>query len=345
MPKVIPISGVVGWDIEARDIRDQIASAQGEDLVFEINSPGGSVFDGIEIYNIIKGYAGNTETRLISLGASMGSIIALAGKKKTALDTAVFMVHNPWSFSVGDYRDVQKDADLLKGLSSHMASLYAKETGKKKEEMQAIMDAESWYFGDQMAQFGIEIVETEIEKDEETAVAVAKLDFEAALNRMEKEKKEPKKGDIAALFAGINMETSRETRENNSMEVPNMDKAKLKAEFPGLYAEIVEEGRSEGLKAKDEAIANMREIFTAAGLKGSAIDAALSGVSAGEWALAEMKKEKDAQAKVETGIKGLEVKGQTPADSAPKDEADPVPVAQKKLDSAIDAIVKKKEAK
>ena len=73
MAKVISLSGVVGYDITADNIREQLKEANGEDVIFEINSPGGDVFDGIEIYNIIRGYHGETETRLISLGASMGS--------------------------------------------------------------------------------------------------------------------------------------------------------------------------------------------------------------------------------------------------------------------------------
>jgi ATP-dependent protease ClpP protease subunit len=353
MAKVIELSGVVGYDITADNIREQLKESSGESVRFEINSPGGSVFDGIEIYNIIRGHEGETETRLISLGASMGSIIALAGDKKTAEDTAVYMIHNPWGVGIGDYRDLQKDADFFKGLAEHMAALYSKETGIDKAEIIAMMDDESWFFGAEMSKFGIEIIETDTEKDKETALGCAKLDFEACLNRMENDKKESKSMDIAALFGNmpdLNAKNSNKPLDSgDKLTEESMDKTKLKAEFPELYNELVKEGNESAVKA---AMENVKEILSIAGISDEIAADATSGIDSGDFAKAEIKKQREARAAIKepAGIKALEKPAELPKDTAPEAKKvdgvqGEVSAEQKAEIDFWDSAYKKKEAK
>ena len=329
MPKVIALSGVVGWDINANDLREEIENANGDDIRFDINSPGGSVFDGIEIYNMIKSYEGKTETRLISLGASMGSVIALAGDKKTANDTAVYMIHNPWSIAIGDYRDFQKETDIIKNLADHMAALYSRETGIKKSEISTMMDDESWFFGEEMAKFGIEIIETEQEKDGETAVAVAKLDFESCLNRMEKDKKQEKTRDIAALFGDIStnpgkIETTSDTSgEKITKEDSIMNLTELLEKNPEAKAEIdgkVNNAVDEGVKADRERVAEIVALF---GSSEMAIIAIKEGKDVSALALDEKKKAVEA------------AKNAPPQDLGKINEEGQLPKSTKKVDPKL----------
>jgi len=71
--KVIEISGVIGLDVEGKDIRNKLIEAGGEDVRIELSSPGGFVFDGLEIFNLLSQYSGNVEIRLMGLAASMAS--------------------------------------------------------------------------------------------------------------------------------------------------------------------------------------------------------------------------------------------------------------------------------
>ena len=78
---IISIDGVIGWDVTAETVRAELAKAKAEPITVQISSPGGSVFEGLAIYNLIKGYKGEKSTEIIGLAASMGSYIALATEK------------------------------------------------------------------------------------------------------------------------------------------------------------------------------------------------------------------------------------------------------------------------
>ena len=99
----IKIDGEIGWDIKAREIKGQLEESTG-DITIEISSPGGSVYQGVSIFNAIKQYNKGTVTTVItSLAASMASYIAIAGDTIKAYDNAVYMIHNASVFSWGDH--------------------------------------------------------------------------------------------------------------------------------------------------------------------------------------------------------------------------------------------------
>lgn len=152
--KTIVISGAIGWDVSPSDIRRQLAEAKGEAIDVEISSPGGFVTDGLEIYNMIRNYPGQKATHITGLAASMASYIALAGDKVTAEGNTVFMIHNALGGAIGDHRELRKAADVFEGFSSLLARAYSEKSGKPIEEIRALMDAESWYFGHEAKEAG-----------------------------------------------------------------------------------------------------------------------------------------------------------------------------------------------
>ena len=86
MPKVIALSGHIGFEVTASFVRKELASVNNKPVRIDLNSPGGFVFEGIEIFNLIKEHKGEVEIRLMALAASMGSYIALAGDRVSAFD-------------------------------------------------------------------------------------------------------------------------------------------------------------------------------------------------------------------------------------------------------------------
>ena len=99
---IVTISGVIGFDVTPNSVRNQLKNVK-EDIIVEIGSPGGFVFDGLEIFNILRDFkGGKVETRLMGLAASMAAVIALAGDKVTAHDNAVFMIHNALNLVIGN---------------------------------------------------------------------------------------------------------------------------------------------------------------------------------------------------------------------------------------------------
>ena len=174
------------WGITSSNIISQLSGMDG-DILVKIATPGGDIFQGIEIYNALKDYnKGKINIVITSLAASMGSYIALAGDTIKAYDNATYMIHNGWSFCVGDHRDMRHSADILEGLSSMLAKKYISKTGKSKTEIHGLMDAESWFYGEDILKQGFvdEIISTENDTEKIEALAFAKEGFKSCIKNM-----------------------------------------------------------------------------------------------------------------------------------------------------------------
>lgn len=182
----IPISGVIGWDVTAQDIREALQKAGGEDVLFEVSSPGGFVSVGLEIYNLIRNYGGHTTARLSGYAMSMASYIPMACDRREAEDNAVFMIHNARGGVWGDHNNILSYGNYVKGLSGLIGKQYVKTTGKDVAEILKWMDDETYFFGDEMVEAGFvhAIIETDKDDDKESAMAAAQAIFTDTVNRM-----------------------------------------------------------------------------------------------------------------------------------------------------------------
>jgi ATP-dependent protease ClpP protease subunit len=118
--------------------------ALGEHLDVEINSGGGEVFAGSEIYSTLKNYAGNVNVQIVGLAASAASVIAMAGDSILMAPTAQLMIHNVQSQAAGDYRDMEQSAALLKNINTSIANAYQLKTGMDQQTLLDLMDQETW---------------------------------------------------------------------------------------------------------------------------------------------------------------------------------------------------------
>jgi ATP-dependent protease ClpP protease subunit len=116
----------------------------GERLDVEINSGGGEMFAGSEIYSLLKNYAGNVNVQIVGLAASAASVIAMAGDSIFMAPTAQLMIHNVQSRAAGDYRDMEQSAELLKNLNTSIANAYQLKTGMDQQALLDLMDQETW---------------------------------------------------------------------------------------------------------------------------------------------------------------------------------------------------------
>ena len=151
--KVI-ISGVIGLDVSPKEIRAALDAAGGQAVEVQISSPGGIIFAGLEIYNLIKNYRGPKISRLMGIAASMASYIALAGDRVVAEANAIFMIHNAQGLAVGDHCVMRKMAGILEGFSNLLAQGYSAKSGKTVAEVGALMDEETYLFGQEMLDAG-----------------------------------------------------------------------------------------------------------------------------------------------------------------------------------------------
>lgn len=141
--------------VSPKSINEQLEQANGEDLEVEINSGGGSVFAGSEIYTAIKSYKGNVIVKIVGLAASAASVIAMAGKKIVMSPTAQIMVHNVSTYAEGDHRDMEHTAEILKSANETIANAYRIKSGKSQEDLLKMMDEETWMTSKKAKEFGL----------------------------------------------------------------------------------------------------------------------------------------------------------------------------------------------
>jgi len=287
MAKKILISGEIGWDIDAADIAAQFSDAKGGDVDIDIASPGGDVFTGIEIYNVIRDYKReNPDAQILmtlkGIGASMASYIMMApADMVVAEDNAVFMIHNPWSFAAGDYHEMQDASDFLAGLASIMADAYVKKTGKSKAEIQTMMDAETWLFGDEIKAAGFvdDMVSAEDgEKNKAHALARARVQFGAMANNAQKKTDIKAFREKAAAMAkeipakkntAVSITNDTQKGDNEEMEIKSL--ADLKTANAAVYEEAVEKFGKDAVAKERERVKALYDLKAKAKKVGDAV--------------------------------------------------------------------------
>lgn len=211
---VIPITGEIGWEVTADSVNKQLEKAEGQDVVFEIASPGGSVFEGVEIFNSIRNYEGNTEARIIGMAASMASYIPLATDKVLAEDNATFMIHNAWGIAIGDSEEMKAEAEILESINGLLAQEYISKTGKSEKEVLQMMSDESWFFGSEIKDAGFvdEMIvhkddkNKKDKKDKDSTLAEAKEKFKNTLSKVRENRM---KSDLEKMKNRLNKNAMR----------------------------------------------------------------------------------------------------------------------------------------
>jgi len=144
-----------GNGLSGKQFSDVLAEVGNGPLLVEINSPGGNVWDGLSIYNQLRGRKAPVTTRVVGIAASIASIIALAGDKVEMADAALMMIHDPSGMASGTSEDMRKMADALDQHAEVLVGVYAKKTGRSTESIRAAMKAETWFTTAEAIQFGL----------------------------------------------------------------------------------------------------------------------------------------------------------------------------------------------
>lgn len=126
------------------NIQNQLDDADGEDITLEINSPGGYVDAGSEIYTALKEYPGKVTANIVGQACSAASWIALAADHVAMSPTAQMMIHRASGSAQGNVDDVNSQANALNELDQSFVDLYAKRTGKTKDEIYDMMKSNTW---------------------------------------------------------------------------------------------------------------------------------------------------------------------------------------------------------
>lgn len=130
----------------AKDFRKALAGVR--NVTVHINSPGGDVMAGAEIYSALREHSmnGQGEVTVIvtALAASAASIVAMAGDRILMHPVAYMMIHNPWTVAAGDAKELRKAAKTLDVISEGLITAYERRTGKGRDELKRMLENETW---------------------------------------------------------------------------------------------------------------------------------------------------------------------------------------------------------
>lgn len=156
----ISIYDVIGEDpwsgngVTAKRIAAALRSIGGRDVVVNINSPGGDLFEGIAIYNILREHPHKVTVKVVSLAASAASIIAMAGDRIEVAKSGFLMIHNAWVLAIGNRHDLRDIADTLEPFDASIRGIYEARTGIADADLAQMMDRETWLTGSQAVDQG-----------------------------------------------------------------------------------------------------------------------------------------------------------------------------------------------
>jgi len=153
---VITMFDIIGEDfwsgagVTAKKVAAQLRAIGDRPVEVQINSPGGDMFEGIAIYNVLREHPQEVTVKVMGMAASAASILAMAGDRIEIGAASFLMIHNCWVVAVGNRHDLADTAEFLAPFDSAMADVYAARTGGEVKTIAKWMDAETYMSG-QMA--------------------------------------------------------------------------------------------------------------------------------------------------------------------------------------------------
>ena len=137
-----------------RDVTNMLDEANGEDVEVYINSPGGVIEAGSEIYTSLREYKGSIKIKIVGQACSAASIIAMAGYCEMS-PTALMMVHCVSTRARGNHSDMEKTAEVLRTADDALSNAYMAKSGMSKEEALDMMEEETWLTAEQAKEKGL----------------------------------------------------------------------------------------------------------------------------------------------------------------------------------------------
>ena len=157
---VITMFDIIGEDfwsgggITAKGVAAQLRAIGDRPVEVQINSPGGDMFEGIAIYNVLREHQQPITIKVMGMAASAASIITMAGDTVEIGAASFIMIHNCWVLAMGNRHDMRETADFLEPFDAAMVEVYAARSGQKAAEIAKWMDAETFMSGSQAIERG-----------------------------------------------------------------------------------------------------------------------------------------------------------------------------------------------
>ncbi|WP_413722687.1 head maturation protease, ClpP-related [Sodalis sp. RH24] len=238
----ISIFDIIGQDfwgdgVTANRIAGALRSMDGKDVTVNINSPGGDMFEGLAIYNLLREHSGKVTVKVMGIAASAASVIAMAGDEVQIGRGAFLMIHNCWVAVMGNRNDLIRAAADMEPFDKAMADIYTARSGLAADDVATMMDNETYISGSDAVEKGFAdhlLPADEIENgDNSPAAALRKLDALLAKTNTPRAERRKLLKALTGLTPGAEPDTSGTPSATN---IENETLASLKAALSGLTA-------------------------------------------------------------------------------------------------------------
>lgn len=145
----------MGGGVSAKRIAAALRTIGNRDVTVQINSPGGDMFEGIAIYNLLRAHPARITVDVLGIAASAASVIAMAGDNIRMAPSSFLMLHNAWGVVIGNRHDMAEAATLFERFDGALADIYAVRSGMARSEIAALLDAETFLTAEEAVAAGM----------------------------------------------------------------------------------------------------------------------------------------------------------------------------------------------
>ncbi len=143
-PEISIFDEIGGYGISAKTFIAALQALNAPAITLNINSPGGSVFDSLAIYNALKSHSASITARILGVAASAASVVAMAGDHIVMPDNSFMMVHQPFAGTIGNAENLREMADVLDKIGNSLVSIYVRRSGQSEDKVRELLAAETW---------------------------------------------------------------------------------------------------------------------------------------------------------------------------------------------------------
>lgn len=238
------------------------AEAEGEkELLVEINSGGGSVFAGTEIYYTLKKFNGTVNGEIPSIAASAATFPAMACDKLSMSLMGQFMIHGASTYGQGNHQDMADTSEFLRNIDDSIINAYMNKTSKTRDELRTMMDKDSWMTAQQALEAGF-IDEILFENKQDAVASANQLDNSTLLPQdvIDKVKAEILSGKLNNQPVPVNVAEPIQPQQTQTKEENKMDLTQLQNEHPELFNEVKNLGFAEGQSTENARIKEIEDL-------------------------------------------------------------------------------------
>jgi len=256
---MINIFGVIGSDVRASEVMKEIQAYEGDVIEVVINSVGGSVYEGMAIYGALKNDPRPVKTIVLGIGASIASVIFMAGDEREIGEGSQLMIHNALAPNAGGNKYEMKEAiERLDQIDSEMKKIYSNGTGLQGSILESMLEKETFINADEALKLGFATSKEDVAE----LVAIYNINkYKDDANMAELDEKEV--GFLQAIFAKLGFSPKAESEEEEKpVAMEEEEKEEVAEEVPDEpKEEAVEEEEKDD--EKEEMKARIAELETA----------------------------------------------------------------------------------